>query len=223
VIPALLWRCPLCAAHDALVHKRPFMGPEVVNCAACRARWRVRRVRGDDFYLRLDKPGSSSSLPAGQDQSLASWYDRMKSGLRLQAMQAPSFPLNPHETLYLASQAAELWIAAEDPLITGKTANGYDKISPSGEDLAVMAGCGRIYLTNQRLAWQSRARCQDFPLPHIQGAYAIVNLGLAVTAGMRLVFFRFLHESPLKWVSYFSLVAEQLQAETGRRIATSHW
>ena len=84
-------------------------------------------------------------------------------------------------------------------------------------------GYGRLSLTSQRLAWQSEKYNQDFPLNRIQGAYAIGNLGLAVASGMRLVFFQFLHESPLKWASYFGLLAAQLHTETGHRIETTHW
>jgi hypothetical protein len=235
VIPALLWRCPLCTTHEALVHKRSFLRPEVVYCTACRARWRVRRIPGDDFYLRLVEPPSGGSTPSEQELSLATWYDRMKTGLRLVSVQDPSFPLHPQETLYLASQAVELWVAAGDRLAGSQAleadetpgavspADSPPKSYPTGEDLVVLAGSGRLFLTNQRLAWQSQEKPENFPHACIQGVHAIVNLGLAVTVGMRLVFFRFLSESPLKWVSYFSLVAEAVQAETGRPIAISHW
>jgi hypothetical protein len=223
VIPALLWRCPLCAAHDALVHRRTLLRSERVGCTSCGARWRVRRVPGDDFYLRLDKPSASHPTSAGQEWPLAAWYDQMKSGLHLKAIPHPQFTLNPGENLYLASRAAELWTAADDALIPGRPVDSQGKMSLSGEDLAVLAGYGRLYLTSQRLSWQGEASSQDFPLPHIQGAYAILTLGLAVTAGMRLVFFRFLNESPLKWATYFGLAAVQVQTETGRHIETSHW
>jgi hypothetical protein len=223
VIPSLLWRCPLCATHDALVHKRTFLRPDVVSCTACGARWRVRRIPGDDFYLRLDKPSAAHPMPAGREQPLTAWYDQMKSGLRLETIQSPQISLNPGENLYLALQAAELWTAADDPLATGRQADSPKNISLSDEDLAVRLGYGDLFLTNQRLAWQSEKYNQDFPLTRIQGAYAIGNLGLAIASGMRLVFFHFPHQSPLKWASYFSLVALQVQAETGRRIETTHW
>ncbi len=105
----------------------------------------------------------------------------------------------------------------------GKQPGSQPMISLANENPTVLAGRGQLFLTGQRLAWQSEGGDQDFPLSMIQGAYAIVNLGLAVTSGLRLVFLRFLHESPLKWVSYISLAAEQVLAQTGRRIETSHW
>jgi len=194
-----------------------------VYCLSCGARWRVRRIPGDDFYLRLDKPSAVHPMPTGRDQPLTAWYDQMKSGLRLEAIQHPQITLNPGENLYLTLQDAELWTAASDPLVSGRQADFPEKISPSDEDLAVRLGYGRLSLTSQRLAWQSEKYNQDFPLNRIQGAYAIGNLGLAVASGMRLVFFQFLHESPLKWASYFGLLAVQVQTETGHRIETTHW
>ena len=223
MIPALLWRCPLCAEHDALVHRRFLLRPDRLDCTHCAARWRVRRVPGDDFYLRLDKPSTSHPMPAGQEEPLAVWYDRMKSGLRLEAIPHPQIILNPGESLYLASRSAELWLATDDPLVAGRPDDTPPIISLTNEDIAVLTGRGLVFLTSQRLAWQSETNSQEFPLAHIQGAYAILTLGMAVASGMRLVFFRFLHESPLKWAAYFGLAAAQVQAETGHRIETSHW
>jgi len=180
-------------------------------------------VPGDDFYLRLDRPSASHPMPASQERSLAIWYDLMKSNLHLEATQSPYITLQPRETLYLVSQAVELWTAADDPLTAGKTDNPPGKVSPSDEDLTMLYGRGQLFLTNQRLAWQGETSSHDFHLTRLQGAYAILTLGLAVSVGMRLVFFQFLHESPLKWTSYIDLVAAQEQVEIGRRIETSHW
>jgi hypothetical protein len=72
-------------------------------------------------------------------------------------------------------------------------------------------------------AWSGKAKTATrISLTHIQGAYAIMTLGMAVASGRSLIFFRFC-KSPLKWISYFGLAAAQVQAETGRRIETSHW
>jgi len=237
VIPALLWRCPLCAAQDALVQRRLFLRPDRLDCPHCAARWRVRRLPGDDFYLRLDRPSVRHPMPAGEERPLAAWYDMMKTGLRLDAITHPKIPLQPGEDLYLASRSAELWIAADDPMAAdrpiGRDAPARDLYGLpvktrlasdlSSENPVLLAGIGQVFLTSRRLAWQSESCRQDFPLDLLQGGYAIVNLGLAVVSGMRLVFFRFQHESPLKWVSYLSLAAVQVQAETGRPIVTSHW
>ena len=238
MIPALLWRCPLCTTHDALAHRHTFLRPEVVCCTSCGAHWRVRRVPGDDFYLRLDKPSASHPMPAGREEPLVFWYDRMKSGLRLKVLEHPQISLNPGEELYLVSRIVELWLAARDPLVSGpftqvvqgktplKDVGGEEgnyRSTLAGEDLVVLVGQGKVFLTSQRLVWQSETLSQDFPLTHIQGAYAVLTLGLAIASGMSLVFFRFLQESPLKWVSHFGLAAAKVQAETGRRIETSHW
>lgn len=243
MIPSLLWRCPLCAAPEALVHRRRFWQADRLECTRCAARWRVRRLRGDDFYLRLDNPSRSHPMPAGQEGPLAAWYDRMKAGLRLEAISHPKIMLQPGETLYLASREAELWLAAGDPLadkrkhepdrphssrscstVTDLPGEGKERLpAPPGEDLAVCAGAGQLFLTSQRLAWQGEAGSQDFPLSRVQGVYTILTLGLAVASGLRLVFFHFHHESPLKWTTYCSLVAAQVQAAAGSHIETSHW
>jgi hypothetical protein len=53
MIPLLLWRCPLCATDDALEHQVRCFRADRVRCRRCRAEWRVRRVPGDNFYLKL--------------------------------------------------------------------------------------------------------------------------------------------------------------------------
>jgi len=223
VIPALLWRCPLCAEPEALTHRRPYLRREVVSCTACGARWRVRRIAGDDFYLRLDRPSASHPMPAGQEYPLAAWYDRIKGSVRLESIQHPQIILKPGERLFLVSRSVELWAAADDPIISGKPVESHLLSSLANEDPDVYVGRGQIFLTSQRLAWQCDRHSQDFPLTYIQGAYAIVNLGMAVTSRLRLIFFRFLDESPLKWITYIDLVATQVLAETTHRIRTSHW
>jgi len=59
MIPMLLWRCPLCATNDALLHiERRFRADRLI-CRHCQAEWRVRRVPGDNFYLSGSRPASA--------------------------------------------------------------------------------------------------------------------------------------------------------------------
>lgn len=204
------------------MQQRAFLRRERLDCTGCAARWSVRRIPGDGFYLRLDRPSSAHSMHRGQEMALAAWYDLLKSGLRLEAITHPRFQALPGEQLYLASRRTELWLAGNDPILAKQDIT-QPVASLVDENPSVLAGRGQVYLTSQRLSWQGENGSQDIPLPSIQGAHAIVNLGLAVTSGLRLVFFRFLQESPLKWVTYFSLLAERVFAQTGRRIETSHW
>jgi hypothetical protein len=225
VIPALLWRCPLCSAQDALVHTLHWLRRDGLDCANCHARWSVRRVPGDDFYLRLVRAPAQGACQAGVERSLAAWYDLMKAGLRLEAVHDSQANLLTGETLYLVSQPVELWLAATDPLLSSGLAAAPKPAALSGEDMTTLAGIGRLFLTDRRLLWQAGPppKSESFPLEHIQGAYTVLALGLAITLGQRLVFFRFLNESPLKWTTYFGLLSPWVQAETGRHLETSHW
>lgn len=83
-------------------------------------------------------------------------------------------------------------------------------------------GAGRLFLTDRRLAWQGEAVACDFPLARLNSAYALLADGLVLMVELRLYTVRFLRESLLKWVTYIALVAPQVEAATGHRIATSH-
>ncbi len=240
MIPMLLWRCPLCAADDALAQiVRPLRG-DLVRCHACRAEWRLRHVPGDTFYLKLTRDGNGRGmalrLPTGGDRkgaplresgnderSIAAWYDAMKATVRLALIQDPALALHPGETLYLASGPATLQAEETDPRFfpvpESATAGRADKREVQGR----MVGSGRLFLTDRRLAWQGEAAACDFPLARLNSAYALMADGLVLMVEMRLVTVRFLRESLLKWVTHIALVAPQVEAATGHRIATSHF
>lgn len=261
MIPTLLWRCPLCATDDALAQiVRPLRG-DLVRCRACRAEWRLRRVPGDDFYLKLTRGGDGRDaalrLPArgdrqgaplhvGDEHSVATWYDAMKATVRLTPIHDPAFVLLPGETLFLASGPTELQAEETDPRFfpapDSVAANRADKqdepvchrvtLSPRHRIAAGRAdkrevqgravGGGRLFLTDRRLAWQGEAAACDFPLARLNSAYALLADGLVLMVEMRLVTVRFRRESLLKWVTYIALVAPQVAAATGHRIAMSH-
>ncbi len=207
MIHHLLWRCPLCAANDALRHTERWLLPDRVDCRACRASWRVRRAVGDNFYLKL----VSAHPPL--ERSLSAWYDQMKASLRLEALTEESPGLcAPGESLYLASQAAELWGQAEE-----------NEATPDEADFGTRLDRGRLFLTGERLLWRGAAQELSLPLARLSSADTILTLGLAATLGLNLYFFHFLDESPLKWVAYLGLLAPRIQAQTGRKLHISHY
>lgn len=210
MIPDLLWRCPVCAVNDALFHTSRWLLPERLDCRNCGAGWQVRRVPGDHFYLKLLKKPSSASYPENIELSLASWYDEMKKTLRLEPFLDPQAPLvQVGETLYLASQAVELWAQAD--LAPGE-------VEATGSRI----GCGRLFLTSARLVWKAGGHDCEFPWQQMNGAYTILNRGMALICAGQLFFFNFLQESPLKWVTYLALLAPLVQPDARRRLVTSH-
>jgi len=232
MIPMLLWRCPLCATDEALEQRRRPLRADLLRCAACGAQWRVRRVPGDDFYLKLVR----SAEGAGTERSLADWYAAMKRKVTLSPIHDDALPLEPGEALYLASRAAELEGEEGDPLLDPSPANPEGGPAREGarrdkrEVAGVVAGCGRLFLTNRRLAWrpthpvgQGGGEVISFSLQRLNSAYAMMDFGLALLVGTRLYAVYLPEESVLKWVHYLALAARQVEAETGHVISTSHY
>ncbi len=223
MIPMLLWRCPLCATNDALLHiERRFRADRLI-CRHCQAEWRVRRVPGDNFYLGLVVGQDGIPPDTGDERSITAWYETMKASVRLEPVHDPAVALGPGETLYLASGPAELIAEETDPLFfpvpPGPDTTRLDKREVGGK----MAGRGRLFLTTRRLLWQSEGQAISWPLARLNSAYAFVDYGLTLMVEMRLYTVRFLEESLLKWVTYLALVAPLVEGETGHRIATSHF
>ncbi len=219
MIPDLLWRCPLCQVNDVLTHRQPWLRPEVVDCTACGARWRVRRVAGKGFYLKLVRRGARGSLSVGDERNLADWYALMKKTLRLETLPKDDrlldFPLSEQESVYLASGAAELWAARPNS-------------PPGGEADTRRVGRGQLFLTDQRFAWRDDQQQLDFPLCQVNGVYAVVNFCLALVVGQQLYQVLFDHESLLKWVTYAASLEAQMRtaqgkADGGHTLRTSHY
>lgn len=218
MIPLLLWRCPLCATNDALVHIERRFRADSVRCRACRAEWRVRRVPGDNFYLKL----VDSNQP-GDERSITAWYDAMKATVRLEPLNDPAVALEAGELLYLASGAAELIAEESDPLFFPVPPDPGATRRDKGEVRGKMVGRGRLFLTGRRLIWQGAGMPRSFSLRRLNSAYAFMDYGLTLMVEMRLYTLRFLEESLLKWVTYLALVAPLVESETGHRITTSHF
>ena len=217
MIQDLLWRCPACAAPDSLVHRQPWIGPQVLDCRQCACRWQVRRAPGDGFYLRVTRPPAHLPAWRGLEKPLSAWYDQMKSTLALHPITDPGAPLEPGENLYLASLPAERWDT--DP------AAGEATEAPH-----TLASQGRLFLCERRLLWAGAGETLSLPLSAVLGAYTVLNWGMAAAVlppdqpgAPRLYLWRFPQESPLKWVTYLALIAPRIRQESGRQIKTSHF
>ena len=226
MIPELLWRCPLCATNDVLVHNTRLFCPDLVGCGHCRARWSVRRVPGDDYYLRLIRQSEIlDTVNEGIEQPLKAWYDRMKSTLQLVPISDPAAPLDPDEVLYLASKDMDLVAEETDPrFFPGEEGGG--SLRPKEEVRAQSVGPGRLFLTNRRLIWQGVVRemgeqpwVASFPLEEIQMATPF--FGVVLNVGNRLYMLYFPEESMLKWVTYLGQVSEDILVDRGYQIKTA--
>ena len=227
MIPTLLWRCPLCATNDALVQTERPLRASVVRCCHCAAAWRVRRVPGDDFYLKL----LAGAPDRGKECSLSAWYDLMKETVRLAPIYDGAAALATGEVLYLGSGAAQLEAEESDPLFFPER-SGESTTVEKREVGGVVVGSGRLPLTSQRLIWlpqpesgrtDSDPHVVSFALNRVNSAYAMMDFGLLLLIGLRLYAVCFSGESILKWVHYLALVARQVLAETGHRLTTSHF
>lgn len=219
MIPTLLWRCPLCSGDGTLAHSTRRLRPDRLRCSRCGAEWRVRRILADDYYLKVVKGRSD----VGRERSLREWYDLMKQNVRLVPVADSPIRLRPGELVYLVSRAADLTAEASDPLFfpARRPIDGVrlDKRTVEG----AVVGRGRLVLTGQRLAWQSNGEVYSFPLDRVNSVYALLDYGVALMVGMRLYIVCLLEESPLRWINHMALVAQQVEKETGHRIATSHY
>ena len=225
MIPMLLWRCPLCATNDALVHISRCFRPDLVRCTHCDAVWRVRRVPGDNYYLRV----AGSNTDAEDERSIAEWYDVVKRSVGLVSIDDPGLTRECGEVLYLGSGAAELQAEETDPLFFPGQGNGLPKVDKR-EIGGVVVGRGRLFLTNRRIVWQAEHSGDgkppspfSFSLSLLNSVHAMMDYGLALLVGIRLYAVYLPEESVLKWVTYSALVARQVLAETGHVIATSHY
>lgn len=219
MIPTLLWRCPLCQTNDALTHLVRRFRPDLVRCLHCRAEWRVRRALGDDYYLKVVK----APVDIGLERPLREWYAAMKRTVRLEPIADSTVSLRPGEILYLISGSADLTAEATDPLFFGREASGGGPRSDKSRVEAAMVGRGQLMLTRQRLVWRWDGSVVSFPLDQVNSFYAMLDYGAAFMVGMRLYIVCFLKESALKWINYVALLAPQVEADCGHRIATSHF
>jgi len=222
MIPTLLWQCPVCHCDDALRHKTRWFRPDEVGCTRCGAVWRVRRVIGDDFRLTVVR-GEPSVI--GVERPLAEWYDLMKAGLRLVAMESPPLRLEPGEELYVQSMRAQL-LAEEDSPLFARWEEGeapWNKEGELGVSFMKRWDTGRLALTNERLVWTGDRGMLTFRLRRVVSVHTEVTWFLGLLYGLRLYKFRFREESILKWLTYIALSARRIAEAYHHRISLSNY
>lgn len=218
MIPLLLWRCPLCAANDALDEKRSLFRPTKVHCNVCGTTWRERREVGVDCWLRIvDSPSYPDQV--GVEHRSKDWYARVKNGFKLSPITTSAIPLEEGEQLFLVSRRVELKTTADNPLFYDP-----DQLVASGElrKTSRIVGQGRVILTNQRLIWEPEEGGDvQLPLSRLNSVSALRNKELILLYEMHMLSLRFLQESLLKWLTYFSEIAQEVQQNSGHMFTTS--
>jgi len=220
MITLLMWRCPLCASNDALIEKRKMFRPIELHCQSCKTTWLERREVGMDSWFRVIK---SPSYPdqVGVERKSAEWYAQLKSNLALTPIEAALIPLEEGEQLYLISKRVELTAKADNPHFFEMDQD------TSPEDLRAISrkvGRGRVFLTNRRLVWKSEQGQEvSLPLTRMNSLYALRNKTLILLYEMHMFSLVFFEESLLKWLTYFSKVAEDVQQNSGHTITTSRF
>lgn len=222
MIPALLWRCPICVTNDALTHRRLPLLQETVQCHTCSTVWHVRRVPGHDYYLRV-VAGPDDWLD--RERSLAEWYDHMREPDILVPVQDATMPLADEEVLYLKSGPVQM--AAEHDDAEFFPQDGGEEQEQSAADKRQvswrMVGKGQLFLTSRRLVWRRAGSQHDFSLLNLASVYCAFGHGLSLLYNTRLYCVQFKAESVLKWLTYLGHLAQQIETETGHRITVSDY
>src|SRR5262249_24516497 len=153
---------------------------------SCSVTWEVRRLPGNDYWLRV--VGGNGSL-AGQEGPLVEWYDRMKSGLTLTAISDASIDLGIGETLWAIGKSVEL--VRGIPIPVGRA------------DLCVLfphvVGSGRLFLTSERLLWRGRGKLHEFRLRRLEEVWPEPGGVMGIPYDGQRYKLRFATESLLKW------------------------
>jgi hypothetical protein len=220
MIPLLIWRCPYCATHDALVEKRRLFRPLKIRCKNCGTIWRERREVGVDCWLGVIQ---SPSYPdqIGVERKSKEWYALIKAGFKLTPLEAPAIPLEEDEQLYLISRNTELTATADNPLFFDPD---LDDAPNDLRKTSRKVGEGRVLLTNQRLIWEGvDGGNVTLPLTRLNSVSALRNKDLILLYEMHMISLRFKEESLLKWLTYFSKVSEEVQRNSAHTITTSRF
>ena len=188
MIPTLLWRCPLCETNDALIHLPRRLRADLVRCTYCSAQWRVRRVLGDDYYLRLVK-GTEESVEKrprrscldlrGLELPLREWYEMMKRGKRPRrpCLDLRGLELPLREWYEMMKRSVSL-VAVEDP-----------PVSLQSRELAYLVS-GPVDLTaeaNDPLFFSAVGKFGDVVLEKSKVEGVVVGRGTLILTNRRLV------------------------------------
>lgn len=219
MIQRLLWRCPICHTNDSLVQVRKIFRPTNVHCNQCKTTWQVRRVVGEDYWLKVL---SSDSNPdeVGVDLPLADWYARLKDTMALAPIDNPGISLENGEVLYLKSKRVAFHALTNDPRFSA-----YEDATGDGDEIGrLKVGEGRLFLTSQRLIWQNDdGDQQDFSLEKINSFYTAFNFIGVIMVEKWLYQVSFLEDSLLKWVTYFDYISKEVLSSSGHFITTSNY
>jgi hypothetical protein len=217
----LLWRCPICHAEDALLHRRPRWRASRLACRACGTVWSIRRLPGHDFRLAV-LAGPSEAL--GVDMALCQWYDTMKKDFRPEARTIAGLDLLPGEEAYLAADQVTLLPHRPNPLFDGWQEQEAPAAKPVGKtQLAdwMSIGVGRLILTNQRAHWQGADRQLDFYWPRVASVHLWSINALGLHYGTARYRFTLDGEVGAKWLTYAGTLARQTAERTGCRVTVS--
>jgi 1-acyl-sn-glycerol-3-phosphate acyltransferase len=220
-IPLLLWRCPICHSHDALVHERSLRRPDMLGCRACGTRWEIRRSVGQDFRMRVVQGRPDLQ---GLDMALTAWYDAMKEGFRPLAIPAPDGRLLPGEELYLQADGIELMPYLSSELFAGWTGREPPRTQPLGDFQPgswASLGKGQLFLTDQRLFWEGLQGGLDFWWSSIRAVFFPWLDTLGISYGAAVYRFRLGHEVGLKWLTYAGTLAQEVAEREGYQITVT--
>lgn len=216
MVPTLLWRCPLCKTHDALIQKPRWFRPDLVRCTACGRVWElIRVVGGPDYRMRIVQGEG-----VGLERPLAEWYDLVKADLKLEPIADPSLDLEPGEALYLKSKAVELHAVRDDPLFEGIFVRKGKPFltSNSHQRMLERLGVGKLFLTDQRLIIQIGGRSYSLWLKSLGAVWLRTDRFLMIRVREQIYIFRFLEESLLKWLTHLKLAVKPVEERYKLRI-----
>ena len=198
--------------------KRRFRS-DLVDCSACNASWEFKRVvGGPDFRLKLiHGEGAIKDLP------LAAWYDQMMEGLSLEPITHPAWPVveysQPDEVLYLFSRIMVGLASTEDPIFEDEKA---PPPPPEGTKLPLGTrpiGPGQLFFTSQRLLCIFlNGLVLDLPWIDMRSADTLMDVAFNVSYEYGGYGFVPAEQSVLKLLAYARLIAEKVEAESGRSI-----
>ena len=220
-IAQLLWRCPVCAANDALVQERRWFKPPILRCRACRTQWVVRRYMRRDFRLEVvDGPPHLM----GVDMALSSWYDAMLQDLEPHPISVSGLDLLPGEQVYLAADDVSLTPHRPNPLLEDWAEREAPQEQPPGRpEMADWAslGSGRLLLTSQRLVWQGTEREVDFRWSAMRAIYLWLINTVGINYGSARYRMTLGREVGLKWLSHLAMFAREASERGGHRLTVS--
>lgn len=214
-IALLLWQCPICRTNDALLHRRPRVGRERVECKACGTEWDFSREPGRDFRMKVVE-GAAEHV--GLEMALSSWHELMRESFAPAPIQVEDAQLHPGEEVYLEAQGVALAPYRPNPLFEGWT--GREPPSKQTGLLEIAGwdevGRGRLVLTGRRLIWEGEQGGLDFEWGLVSNPSLYMNTVLAIGYGRAKYRFNLSGEIPRMWLGHAEYLAARATG-TGAR------